>query len=385
MTFQVTKIPERSGNFETFIAKLAVQRDRSDLISYYPCRCCAVVDYCAPCWKYFGAGSGKPALCLADTNATELQALQNLHQGRVLERDGLIEAAVKEYTAALTAKSPTIVSNSVASLDRIREKREELGLLFNVAAFGASLSVYLRTPVAVSLVLIALAGLLAFVLPRTGSQMGEFPVSGSFDAGATRGFQTAFLRFSNEIRRRYSSEFARRFGMVLSFDVYEGAPVAGADAFERALAEAGTLETKAVAGLVLTGVTRWVAQLTSRPAILVTGSIQFLPGGARASARLLDLHSGRDTLIDATTEELSTLQNKVNGIEALLGRVQPPTSASPSAKAEDLRQTADQLAALALVLACKIRYLESQTAGASYRPSSWETVCVFTAACAKLD
>ena len=136
---------------------------------------------------------------------------------------------------------------------------------------------------------------------------------------------------------------------------------------------------------VLTGVTRWVAQLTSRPAILVTGSIQFLPGGARASARLLDLHSGRDTLIDATTEELSTLQNKVNGIEALLGRVQPPTSASPSAKAEDLRQTADQLAALALVLACKIRYLESQTAGASYRPSSWETICVFTAACAKLD
>ncbi len=173
--------------------------------------------------------------------------------------------------------------------------------------------------------------------------------------------------------------------MVLSFDVYEGAQAAGADSFERALAEAGTLETKAVAGLVLTGVTRWVAQLTSRPAILVTGSIQLLPGGAKASARLLDLHSGKDTLVDATTEELSTLQKKVNVTEGLLGRVQPPISASPWAKAEDLRHTAYQLAALALVLACKIRYLESQTVGANYRPSSWKTVCVFTAACAQLD
>ena len=108
---------------------------------------------------------------------------------------------------------------------------------------GTWYPVHLRTPVAVSLVLIALAGLLAFVLPRTGSQMGEFPVSGSFDAGATRGFQTAFLRFSNEIRRRYSSEFARRFGMVLSFDVYEGAPVAGADAFGVSLGATRTEES----------------------------------------------------------------------------------------------------------------------------------------------
>ena len=97
--------------------------------------------------SYLGAGSVTPIICLAEPNATELQALQNLHQGRVLERDGLIEGAVKEYTAALTAKSPTVVSNSIASLDRLRARREELGPLFNVVAFGASLSVKLRTPV----------------------------------------------------------------------------------------------------------------------------------------------------------------------------------------------------------------------------------------------
>ena len=51
-------------------------------------------------------------------------------------------------------------------------------------------------------------------------------------------------------------------------------------------------------------------------------------------------------------------------------------------RGEGRRQIASQLETLAMVLACKIRWSESQAVSSGQRPQRWETICL-TAAAAK--
>src|SRR3954469_396595 len=315
---------------------------------------------------------------------TEMVYLENEHRAQALEREGLMEDAVKEYTAALSAKSAEITRNSLESLRRIEENKNRLGWFFGIAAFVARLSTAIRIPVVLALVAIFLALFLRFLVPRSGSRITEFSVVGSLDSKASLSFQTSFLLLSNEIRQIYVSKFARRFGMALSFDAYEGSPHSGGNLLEEALAEAGALETKAVARFALTGAIRWFAHLLIRPSILITGSIQLLPGGAKVSARLKDCKTNKTTIIGATSVELSTLEKRAK-MGVLKTFFQAPVNPNSSAKGEELRQITAQLTALAMVLACKIRYLESSTLRTNYRPASWETVCIVTAIGRKLQ
>jgi hypothetical protein len=310
-------------------------------------------------------------------DSADLMAVYNLRQGNSLERDGLINEAVKEYRAALSAKSQIVRNDSAVALERLNKRREQLGPLSSTVVLLASLASSLGALLTLLLVLLIVGWLLVSLIPRRGTRMAEFPVYGSSDPNASRIFQDAFLRYSNDIKRVYGSQFALRFGIKSSFDALQGSSVPDANIYERALAEARNFETKAVARFALTEFIRWMNQLTSRPAILITGSVQLLPSAANASAFLRGSRSGDETVINATTAELSELQTKVKVANELLSKVSPNLHVSLQDYCEDLRQTSDLLCALALVLACKMRYWESQAVPSSYRPSSWKTVCVF--------
>jgi hypothetical protein len=329
--------------------------------------------------RFVGAffAHGQPPIKAVGSDPGDLVTVYSLREAGNLERKGLINEAIKEYRSALSAKSQTVRNESAVALDRLEKRRERLGPFSDIVIILASFSSFLGFVTTIFLVLLGAGWLLLSLVPRRGTRMAEFPVYGSSDPNASRIFQDAFLRCSNDIKRVYTSQLARRYGITVSFDSLQGSAVPDANIYERALAEARNFETKVAVRFALTEFIRWMNQLTSRPAILITGSVQLLPSGGTVSALLRGFRRGDETVIYGTTMELSELQTQAKVAKRLLTEVRSDLHISNREYCEDLRQTSDQLCALALVLACKMRYWESRAVSASYRPSSWKTVCVF--------
>jgi hypothetical protein len=275
------------------------------------------------------AGESSPKLTFLESILPQDgKALVAWRRARALESEGLVDDAFTAYATALEAKSKGLADSSLNALRRLEGKREQLGPIYGLDASTAVVSNSLRVPLFFALVLFVVAFVLTLVLPRRGSQLGDLPVPGALRPATASEFQASLLGFTNTVRRVFGSEFARRLGITLSFDARERPIVAGADIFDRALAEASMLEAKGIVRFAVTGVVHWIAQSILRPSILITGAVQLLPGGARATARVRDLRSGTETEVDARSHELDGLIRNVSAIKELLGHSHSPVTAS---------------------------------------------------------
>jgi hypothetical protein len=328
-----------------------------------------------------------PPAPVIGTDPVDVQALHRLREGYEYEGAGQIEMAKGEYVAALAGKASDLQAAATRALERLRARREWLGWSGDVVLRLAAMPFALRLSLGLLLVLIVYGTVREWVFRPKGTRVAEFPVLGCGDPTAARTFQEAFLTFSGEVKRVYGAEFSKRLGLAVSFDGLQGSTVPNAGVFERALAEARTADAKAVTRFALSEAVQWLTRVTERaPAIVITGTVQLVPGGARATARLRDHRVEDEETIEASTDELAEFERVVGVCDRLLGESCPrPFVASPHDEAEDRRRTTSQLRALALVLACKVRHRESAAVQFGARPGSWKTVCAFTAAGAALD
>ena len=152
---------------------------------------------------------GKAPAKVVGSDPADLVAVYNLHEGYSLEKDGLINEAIKQYRAALNAKSQIVRNESAIALDRLIKRRERLGPFSHSIVSLVSVSSFLGPLITILLLLLVVGWLGLSLVPRCGTSMAEFPVYGTSDPSAGRIFQDAFLRYSNDIKRVYESQFAR--------------------------------------------------------------------------------------------------------------------------------------------------------------------------------
>ena len=305
-------------------------------------------------------------------------SMARLWRGYHREGDGLLEDAEADYGEALSSAALEVDVNARAGLDRIRHIRERLGFAFPVVNGLAAASLSARAPLVGIAALLVLAWLLRSVRPRRGTRVRTFGVYGGADPTAPSAFQSALLAYSNEIKRVYGSDYARRAGIQLFFNDFTGSTAAEASTMEQALAETRDVDAKAALTFAFRQSLQYLRDLSERPRFAIGGVVRLLPGAAMAVASIRDLETGEDATLEATAAELADMPMR-DLVERALLRTAPMGFVPVSSAAGDLRSATQQLQALALVLASKIRWRESQAITLGERPSRWETVCVFIA------
>jgi hypothetical protein len=166
--------------------------------------------------------------------------------------------------------------------------------------------------------------------------------------------------------------------MTLLFEDLKGQPIEGSgydDAFE----EAKDPDAKAAVRFALKQAIRF-ARDWEQPRVLIEGNVRLLPGGAKAAAIISDRKLDRHTRIEAHTDELRSITGGIYVERPLLNPFTSESEAVASRRAGDLRRATGELHALALILACKIRFEELRLLGAGYKPKSWKTVYLFAGA-----
>ena len=324
-------------------------------------------------------GAPRPTLPRGPVAASDVETTQKLSRGYYREGAGLLDDAEEDYLKALAATSPEVRAGAAEGLRRIRRAREVLGFAFPILTDASGASLRMRAPVTLVLVVLFLAWIVRVSLRRRGTRVMTFAVHGCADPGATAGFQDALLTYSNEIKRVYGSQYARRIGIQLFFDDFTGGPVANASVSERALAEARDVDTKAAVGFALRQAIQYLNDLPERPRFSVAGSVRLLPGAAMVVATVSDLSTGDKRYLEASVAEFADMPMRSFVESALLHSAPVLPFPWASTEAEDTRHVSKQLQALALILACKIRWRESEAITVTQRPGRWETVCLFAA------
>jgi hypothetical protein len=317
---------------------------------------------------------------LTTVAATDLAAAQDLWRGFHLEGEGLLDEAAVHYARALAATGSDVRVAATDGLARIQRVRVALGPGFAVTTGLSAISLQARGPVLAASAALLVTWLLRRSFRRRGTLVTVFPVYGAVGPDEPAAFRDALLLFSNGIKRAYGSDYARRLGMQLFFDDLTGAPAGDAGSMERALAETREFDTKAAVGFALRQSMLYLRDLTERARFQIGGSVRVFPGTATATAIVRDLQTGEDVRIEASLAELVAMPMYTFVEQTLLQSrpILPYPMRAPDA--EDRRQVSRHLQALALVLASKIRWRQSQAVAVGHRPVRWETVCLFTAA-----
>jgi hypothetical protein len=253
-----------------------------------------------------------------------------------------------------------------------------MGPAYRAVADTADFIVHLQGPIAAALLILIIYWCAAYPFPLRGTRISEFPVYGCSDKDATAQFRNSLLWFSNEIRNIYTSRYAQSIGMTLLFEDLKGQTIEGSgydDAFE----EAKDPDAKAAVRFALKQAIRFVRDW-ERPRVVIEGAVRLLPGGAKAAAIITDRKLGRQTRIEAHTDELTYIRGGTFVQRELLNPFTGGSGAVVSRRAEDLRRASGELHALALILACKIRFEELRLLEAGYKPKSWKTVYLFAGA-----
>lgn len=308
----------------------------------------------------------------------DLQLVNGLQSAWELEREGRVESASTEYRAALQSRDNCVRSIALRELARISDFREHLGPAYRVIADATEFSLHLQGPIVAALLTLIIYWCAANSFPLRGTRISEFPVYGCSDKDAGAQFRNSLLSFSNEIRDVYTSNYAHSIGMTLLFEDFKGQTIEGSgydDAFEGAKDP----DTKAAVRFALKQAIRFVRDW-ERPRVLIEGNVRLLPGGAKGAAIITDRKLNRNTRIEAHTDELIHIIGGTFVQRELLNPIISGSGPILSRQAEDLRKTSSELHALALILACKIRFEELRLLRAGYKPKSWKTVYLFAGA-----
>ncbi len=327
-----------------------------------------------------------PEMSCSNPGDRQSSAAFRLHRAWETERDGNIDPAEKQYLAAVDSTTACISGAARLEMSRIALARERWGLMYGLLADWAHVSSELRTPLLFLFPAWIAYLLLAWFIPRKGIRIGQFSVHGAGHSEAADQFVDSLLSFSLAIRRAYGAEYLRRAGLTALFEDLTGPTVERADAFEKALADAGDSDVKSVVLLAFKAL-NFLRRLSERPRFKLEGNVYLLRDTAHVTAALKELgkrHS-KEVFLQATLAELDAIPSATLVRDALLLSEAARTTPRHYAKAEDLRDVTQQLHGLALVLASKLRSMQLQAKEAEYRPRNWVTVCLFTAAAASLE
>jgi hypothetical protein len=325
-----------------------------------------------------------PNDCIQKTS-NELPSIYKVRSASELELDGRIDEAEKAYGAVLTSSNACVRDTAIAGLARFYRLRERLGMSYSVVADLAAISARMLTPIVLVLLVVVAYWSFVRLVPAKGTRIDGFPVYGSDDLLASKQFQDALLWFANDIKRVYSSEYARNVGITLLFDDLQGDSLKGQSVYDEALAELTEPDAKAAVRFAMTHVVRWLRDAVERPEFLVTGDVRLFPGSAKAVGAIVAAKTGKAIRIEASTTEFEELP-VLSFIQGKL--LNPPAVAldrAPQRKVEEMRRTSSQLYELALLLACKIRFAQSQLAAGGYKPNSWQTLCLYAAGALALE
>jgi hypothetical protein len=324
--------------------------------------------------------SAEPQIC-PNLSVAEIPLAQKLWRAYESEGNGLLDEAETGYEPVLKAQCAAMRQSAVAGLTRLRRARQTGGFFFGGILTLAAASARLRSTVLIVAAVLLLAALFQVLFSRRGARLMQFSIYGCGDEFPADAFRDALLNCSNLIKRVYGSDYARHRGIQLFFDDLKGEVIADANPLERALAEARDIDAKLAVGLVLGQLLRYWRELPERPRLLVSGSVTVLPGSAKAHVVIRDVISHAETHVDASTEDAGALPMYSFVVSRLL-QMQPATTPSGWKRDQGRRQIASELETLAMIVACKIRWRESQAVSAGQRPRRWETICL-TAAAAK--
>jgi len=302
-----------------------------------------------------------------------------------LEGNGNVDQAAKEYRSVLESNNDCVRNAALGRLQRISRIRERLGFAYSIITGVADASARSRSTLVAVLVLIAVPWVIVGMVPRRGTQIAGFPVYGCKEEAASRLFRDALVWFANEIKRVYGSEYAKSVGITLLFDDLKGQPLEGGTATEGDLAEVKDPDTKTAVHFALTRVIRLLRDATERPLLIIEGDVRLFPGDAKAVGIIKNASTGEEIRIEAYTKELGEIPGWLSIENRLVNPPVTPLQVSPSSIAEESRQMSKQLYVVALLLACKIRFAQLKEVNVGYKPNSWKTVCLFTAAALGLE
>jgi hypothetical protein len=338
--------------------------------------------------RHWRRGASDGMVCKL-TAESDLSGLYRLRSAAEMERNANLDAAETEFRDSLKSPNACIRATASAELERTEHFRQRLGPFYEVVSAASLVSFHLRAPILAILFLFGFTWLVAALIPRRGTRVSEFPVFGSVDPSSNKLFRDALVRFANDIGRFYGSSYASSLGITLIFDDLEGVGLEDDEDYKEILAVARDPDAKAVFGLGLSRLVRFVREAANPPQLLVKGDVRVFPGGALAVGYVKDFSSGKEARIEARTSELGEIPTP--GPSLIHAAVLGPSFTSPHAsgltfkKSEDLRQISSQLYLLALLFACKLRYEQTRTQAAGYKPGSWQTVCLFSAIASSLE
>ncbi|GEM_PF-4482965 len=333
-------------------------------------------------WKLGSLEAAEVDTCKTSA-AKDLVSHHRLEKAQELEAAGNIEHAESEYAAALASSQDCIRTNAATGLERLARFRRRAWGAGRVLAEVADVALHVRSAFVASLVLIAFGWLILRLTPRRSTRITGFPVYGAEGEAASKLFRNALASFANEIKRVYGSEYAKSLGITLVFDDLKGQSLEERSAYDEALEEIKDPEGKTAVRYALGYAIRMLRQSLERPLIVVEGDVRLSPGSAQAVARIKNARTKSEIRVEANTAEITQLPESQFVVSRMLGP--GVTHTWLSRKAEEQRLLSQQLQLLALVLACKIRMAQLQGFSQGYKPTSWRTVCIFTAAALTLE
>jgi hypothetical protein len=324
------------------------------------------------------ARSSPPGACvpLEEKDAPFAQALWKAYE---VEGDGLLESAEANYVGALPAACPTIRRGAAAGLARLRLARASTNILFRIQLALAPASAGARMPILVFGAILMLAGIMRQITPRRGIRLKGFDVYGVIDPAAGSHFRDTLVGYSSFVQRVFSSDYARRIGIQLFFNDLSGESLSDATELERTLADVRDADSKVTLAIAISRGFRYLRRALERPRVEMSGTVWVQPSEARASAVLRDLASGEEIHVDGSSTDFELLPMNPFVAEKLIHLPAQNPRVPRSVRAEEFRDLSLQLRQLALVLACTIRYRESQSLPAGVRPASWRTICLTAA------
>jgi hypothetical protein len=312
-----------------------------------------------------------------------LSSIDRLRSGWNYEREGLLESASKEYRSVLDANDDCVRSIALQRLTQISDIRTRLGLAYRVMVETAELSASLSAPILAALLLWGIFKCIPYLFQRRDIRVLDFPVYGSADDNASAQFRNALLWFTKEVREVYATKYAQSVGMTLLFDDLKGQSIQSST-FDDALAEVKDPGAKAAVRFALTQTLRLLRDW-ERPRLLIEGEVRLIAGGAAAVGFIYDYKHNERLRLEAHTDELSGVPGGPFIRQLLLSPFAGTSRLPLSRQMQEPRKTSGELYALALILACKIRFEELRQMDAGYKPTSWQTVCLFAAAARTLE
>jgi hypothetical protein len=327
-----------------------------------------------------------PDISCSDPKDRQSSGALRLRAAWEAEREGDVDAAQKQYLAAVDSTTACVRDAARLAIDRLSLQKDKWGLAYGVLADWAHISSELRTSLVFAYLALLAYLLLSWFIPRKGIRIGKFPVHGTSHPAAAELFADSLVSFTATIRRAYDADYLRRAGLTALFEDLTGPTIERADDFEKALADAGESNLRSVVLLAFKAF-NFIRRLSERPRFRLEGNVYCLPGTARVTAVLNDLtkRKSKEVHFDATLAELDAIPSPAFVREALIHPAVSQPWATQYTKGEDLRYVTQQLHGLALVLASKVRSTQLQAKEAGYRPRDWVVVCLFTAAAAHLE